>query len=206
MTAFPTNPLTTGLREPQVSVCAECTHYEGFGKVKCPIRCSAWTVIDVINPREKSQQDRSERDSMQVKCVRITKRGNALVYFYHVEGKQNTGSCSSHVWVTGFHHTAMNRTFPKCCCQRAHPHTIPTDRQADRPTHRLYASIKNITSSDESFHITQSCYFNLATESEKCSSFLKKLYFHSEIILKGSLDAISSFAFSLECYKLMVHR
>ncbi len=34
------------------------------------------------------------------------------------------------------------------------------------------------------------------------------LYTHykNNILLKGSYDAISSFAFSLECYKLLVHR
>ncbi len=31
-------------------------------------------------------------------------------------------------------------------------------------------------------------------------------FVHKEIIIKGSYDAISSFPFSLECYKLIVHR
>ncbi len=39
-----------------------------------------------------------------------------------------------------------------------------------------------------------------------CGPYIVKKIEETYFVLKGSYDAISSFAFSLECYKLIVHR
>ncbi len=59
---------------------------------------------------------------------------------------------------------------------------------------------------DESLHLKYSDVHNVfcAKSLYNSPNYLFKSF--SSTILKGSYDAISSFPFSLECYKLIVHR